>query len=901
MQQQEAPDVSGIVEAVSMEETLALMLELRPETQEITALVDGTDSGQGDLAVYYQQAGKFPGVKFSDISLAGLSFSELAAALRTIGPNRSILLLSAYLDRNGRTLTFYESLQLIRENLSQPIFHLWLHGIGEGILGGKVISHFEQGKAAAEMALRVLEGEDIDAIPIDLESPNIYVFDYHELERFGLSAASLPQGSLVINRPQGLYSEYKPLIWSAALLLIFLTLLVFVMAANINRRRKAEIKLIKARTFIENILNASTDTYYVFDPETEKPIRWNRALVEISGYGEEEIGNMNRRDFFPPEYHHLLKNRLESIQKNRSSSDEMPLLTKDGKKVFFEYKAFLVKNPTGDGAYAVSIGRDISERKKNEEALRKSEERFREFVEGTEDIITRVSASGKFIYISPAGARLCGLPVDEMIGRSAFEFIHPEDRKKTEEAFQKWLSEKAVNASFENRLLGSKGEAHNLLWSIKFHYDQEGELIGINSIARDITELRKTEEKLSWQVKVNAYLAGLGQSLIKAGSSEEIALLLLQAAYKTIGGELCLACRLEADSRDAVRQAYPEIDDGGSQDYFFQFMDMLEYQEVCGKAFYINDPSQYLSETADGGLKNILCAPVIIGDKLVGRLASVNSNRDYQAGDAELMERLALFFSLALQNQWAAEATERALEKAEAANRVKNEFLANITHELRTPLNPIIGMTDLVMESPELSDENRELLGSVGDAASRLLTMINDLILLSKLDALSFADNYQLFSLTSVVESVLTAVRCLAAPKNLTVKAEISPDIPGLLHGDSAMLKELLKKIGENAVKFTETGEISISFKTLKKDGDQILIECRVSDTGVGIQPDRLENLFNDFTQADGSATRNFGGLGLGLTLARRIVSLMGGAIRAESEVGRGSAFIMEIPFQTGE
>ncbi|MFH1136402.1 MAG: ABC transporter substrate binding protein [Pseudomonadota bacterium] len=901
---QSDPWVTGVVEAVSMRDTLALMLKLQPGVREIIALVDGTNSGQGDLKTFHEAGREFAGIKFSDLSLAELSLDEFTGRLRTIGPDRAVLLLSAYNDKNGRTLTFRDSLKLIRENLSRPIFHLWRHGIGEGALGGKVISHFEQGRAAAMMVRRVLEGENIKKMPIIATSPNIYIFDFQELRRFEIKPAALPEGSLILNQPVTIYSEYKTIFWSGLFVFIFLSTLTTILAVNIARRGKAEAELSRERLFFENILNASTDTYYIFDLEQGTPRRWNRALGRITGYDDEEIARMTRYDFFPPEYHDVLDERKKSIMRGERRTDEIPLLKKDGGTVFFEFQSFAIKGPDGKQTLAASIGRDVSERKKNEEALRKSEERFREFIEGAEDIVTRVDARGDYLYISPAGARIAGYPPEEIIGRSAFEFIHPDDRAETRRAFLEWLENGTQAAVLENRMLNCNGRVHNLLWSIRLYYDQQGELTGINSIARDITELRRTEAQLTWESKVNAALAELGEALLGASSPDRIAALFLEKVQLLTGATTCFSLHMDPTDGRRVYHAFPRGPGGPGQaglnaEAFFDFLDRLDRPGRQKRAFFVNSPfEEYPDRDAPAGLQRFLSAPALIGDQPAGRLAAVNPDRDFNSKDLDLMERLALIFALALQKQWTSEALERALERVEAANRAKSAFLANISHELRTPLNPVIGLTELVLESPELVGENRVFLTHVRDSAGSLLAMINDLIELSRLEGLDEAPRCQLFSLKAVVEAVAARVSRDARKKNLTIAVDISPEIPDLLTGDSRLLEALLEKIGGNAVKFTEQGEVSLVFTKKVEDHNQVLVECRVSDPGIGIPPDRLKQLFDDFTQADGSTTRRFGGLGLGLTMSRRIVKLLGGTIRAESEIGRGSRFIMEIPLR---
>jgi signal transduction histidine kinase len=256
--QNENSYVTGVIEAVSMMETIELMIGLNPDVTNIIAIVDDTPSGQGDLVTFYQSASEFTGVEFSDISLTGLTWTEFAEVLRRVDKHRAVLLLSAYRDKTGDTLDFDESLDLITKNLGAPLYHLWYHGMGDGILGGKLISHFEQGKTAAEIALQIIAGKPIEDIPVLTESPNRYIFDYAELREFGIAKSTLPQDSIIINEPQTFYTRYKGLIWAVAFVVAVLLLLVILLSINVLKRRQVEEELINHRDHLEELVTGRT-------------------------------------------------------------------------------------------------------------------------------------------------------------------------------------------------------------------------------------------------------------------------------------------------------------------------------------------------------------------------------------------------------------------------------------------------------------------------------------------------------------------------------------------------------------------------------------------------------------------------------------------------------------------
>ncbi|WP_026840753.1 hybrid sensor histidine kinase/response regulator [Citrifermentans bremense] len=231
---------------------------------------------------------------------------------------------------------------------------------------------------------------------------------------------------------------------------------------------------------------------------------------------------------------------------------------------------------------------------------------------------------------------------------------------------------------------------------------------------------------------------------------------------------------------------------------------------------------------------------------------------------------------------------------ASAADRAKKEFLRSVSHELRTPLTPIIGMTDLVLDSEE-DDNKRKYLTMVQKSALRLLGIVEDLIETSRLEGEGTAPEYRPFLLKAFLDTVAMEARTQAEGKGLDFMVTLDPALPEAVSSDQAMLHKVLTMLLGNAVKFTTAGKVSLEVHLQEVAGEQML-QFSVADTGVGIDPADLERVFSDFTQSDGSITRSFPGLGLGLTLARRMTELMDGSIWAESSPGGGSLFQMQIP-----
>ena len=428
--------------------------------------------------------------------------------------------------------------------------------------------------------------------------------------------------------------------------------------------------------------------------------------------------------------------------------------------------------------------------------------------------------------------------------------------------------------------------------------DEQGRQVALIGVARDITEQWKTHQAL----KINeARLEALLQlSQMRGATPEEITEFAEQAALRLTGSQASFLAWIDPDEDTFKVHSWSEqamaqcaLPDAGFSAPVAQ-LGLLGEVVRTRQPLVINDyaashPRKHGYPEGHLAVRRFLAVPIRDGDRLAGVLGVANKADPYDESDVR-QAALLMDGMWRLLKQRREEELLRAKEQAEVASRAKSEFVAVMSHEIRTPLNGVLGMCELLLDTP-LDAAQRECAEIVQGSAQVLLRILNDILDFSKMESGMLELEAAEFDPHAVVRQSVELLAGQARRNGLKLECSVSPEMPARLRGDAGRLRQILLNLLGNAIKFTEHGQVVVRASLRDLQEGQAVVRVEVSDTGPGIAPEVQARLFRPFTQADASTTRRFGGTGLGLAIGKRLAERMGGEIGVESTPGEGSTF----------
>jgi len=558
--------------------------------------------------------------------------------------------------------------------------------------------------------------------------------------------------------------------------------------------------------------------------------------------------------------------------------------------------------------------------------VKQSEQLLKTVIDATPDWIFIKDSNHRYLMANKAYAGSLQITPEQMIGKDDMELGFAETTVKGDPANGVrgfWADDDEVIQTGLTKYVPEeinihKGKQHYFSTTKVPLFDEKGKIWGLLGFSHNITGLKQVEGNLRKKDQLLQAISEATHQLIGNKNIEE-----------AIGeGVFLLGVKMQVDI-----SVYKELHDAGNQTISLQEIARWNTSgadtTVNGEAI-ISSPFSHASavlqtlqqneiyaslvnEITDDALRtsyqnkkvqSIVLIPILVKNTLWGHIAikESKSERQWTATEFTILHSFAATLAAAIEQRTLQHEILLAKEIAEKASRAKSEFMANMSHELRTPMNGIIGFTDLVLTT-DLQKAQRGYLQNVKKSAHGLLGIINDILDFSKIEAGKLFIDCTPFQLNELIEEAIDLLNVKAHEKKLEVLFWSDPGLPSVINGDAVRIRQILVNLLGNAIKFTEKGEICIELKQTCRqyeadDKKYVGVSIIVKDSGIGIASEKVNKIFEGFTQADSSTTRKYGGTGLGLTISKSLAELMGGTLTVASEIGKGSTFTLQLALE---
>ncbi|MDZ8024575.1 MAG: PAS domain S-box protein [Nostoc sp. DedQUE11] len=621
---------------------------------------------------------------------------------------------------------------------------------------------------------------------------------------------------------------------------------------DIDERKHAQIALQQSEERYRSLIAATSQIVWTADSQGRSPdIPTMRAYT---GLTESEVINFGWLNAIHPEDRKKTTQAwMQAVETRSLYQVEYRIRGIDGNYRYFQGRGVPVLN--GDGSIWEWIGTctDIHERKEAQEALQESNTLLRSILESTPDFIVVKDLEGRHVALNSNLAKFLGKPIDEIIGKDDFELLPPDvasammakDRQIIATGIAETYEEDAHNGEIRGTFLTTKAP-----WR-----DTHGNILSIIAISRNISDRKQAELALQKSEERFRSLIEATSQIIWSTDSQG-AFVTDQPQWRAFTGQTVE----ELWGWGWLNKVHPEDKAYTTEVWLAALTNRSLYQTDLRIQRY---DGEYHYFSARG-------VPILDGNGNI---------REWVGANTDITERKQFEITLA-----------KAKEAAEAASYAKSEFLANMSHELRTPLNGILGYAQILQRSRHLHEEARSRIDVIYQCGSHLLTLINDILDLSKIEAQKAELMPTDFHFPAFLQGVAEMCRIRAELKNINFRYQLASELPIGIRADEKRLRQVLINLLSNAIKFTDAGSVTFTITY----GSEGKIRFHIRDTGIGIPQDKLEAIFQPFEQA-GDSRRQTEGTGLGLAISQRIVELMGSSIHVQSQIGVGSIFWFDV------